>query len=60
MPRYGLTYNSARKELEREVEADAYRMTGKLFEFIKDPEVILMVKADMVLQLKVDGTIRQK
>lgn len=58
MPRYSLTYNSARKELEREVEADAYRMSVKFFEFIKDREVILMVKADMVLQLKVDGTIQ--
>lgn len=52
MPRYAMTYMYQYRHLDKVIEADFYRTSGKFFEFLVDKEVVRSLKLDTVTQIR--------
>ncbi|OZD18318.1 hypothetical protein CH253_17810 [Rhodococcus sp. 06-156-3C] len=52
MARFEVLYNSTRRDFDKVIEADSYKVDAKFFTFVKDKEVIRSLKVDVVLQIR--------
>ena len=52
MAKFAMMYTNNRPGLDRIIEADLYRVSGKFFEFIIDKEVVRSIKLDIVTQIR--------
>lgn len=52
MAKFEMMYNHNRPGLDRIIEADVFRVSGKFFEFLVNKEIVRTLKVDIVTQIR--------